>query len=217
MATKRVTMTAEFMAAAADDAESALAFMLMSAFGISLAEIIQIAEALIAANDAPLITLALAAAVQIRGNVVFVREGYAGVRDRFPSLIIEGDRPQEDKFNFSALHCLGHVLAHWSSHSLGSKILKKAGSCITGQDTTKNAAGEINSEIARGWSPEDVMLFNTINMSQKYAALLGKIMDGAVVKATAFRNAIKPAASASTTSTTPTTRQPQKPPVKQGT
>lgn len=192
MATKRVTHSADFLAAAATDLEGALAYMLMAAFGISLAELTEIAESLIVTNNTAIISLALASAVQIRGNVVFVGDTYAGIKDTYPALVIEGQRAQDDTFNFSALHCLGHVLAHWSNHPLGQKILKKAGSCITGQDTTKNAAGEINQEISRSWAPEDIMKFQSVLMTQKHAPALKGIIDALTAKAVAFRTKVKP-------------------------
>lgn len=215
MATKKVSLTADFMAAAAADQEGALAYMLMSAFGISLLELCQIAESMIVNGETALMNMALAAGVQIRGNVVFVGDDFANIKERYPSLIIEGDRDQDDKYNFSALHCLGHILAHWSAHPLGSKILKKAGSCITGQDTTKNAAGEINSEISKSWSPDDVMKFQNINMSQKYAPVLSKIFENVMAKAVAFRNVVKPppaAPSATKSSTIDTSTMSSTPP-----
>jgi hypothetical protein len=129
--------------------------MLMAAFGMSLAGLVDIAKRVISAKDVKLVILALTSAVQIRANAVFVGTGYADIRKIYPELVIEGDRGLPDQFNFSALHALGHLFAHMMADGLGRKILNKAGSCITGEGTTDDEAGKINKEVAASWTPTD--------------------------------------------------------------
>jgi len=109
--------------------------------------------------------LCLTAAVQIRNNVVYVGPQYGNIRATYPGLVIEGQRDVKDMFNFGACHICGHILAEVSSHELGVSILKKAGSCVTGKDTTESEAGKINAEINKGFIAEDVAAFRAWNAS----------------------------------------------------
>jgi hypothetical protein len=86
---------------------------------------------------------------------VFVGRDFGGIRSKYPELVIEGGRPQQDVYNFGALHALGHILAHVASDSTGGKVLQKAGSCITGDYGTESEAGKINKEIYSSWSLTD--------------------------------------------------------------
>lgn len=153
-ASKPVTLSQEFLRAAAGNEESALAYMLLNAFGITLEECMAIVDKAIANSDSKIIVMMMAAGVQVRGNVVFVGKEYANVRVAYPALVIEGDRDVKDVFNFSALHICGHLLAHATSESIGDKVLGKGGDCVLGRPTLTSAAGEINKEIFSGWSEE---------------------------------------------------------------
>lgn len=156
-----MTLSQEFLRAAAGDEEAALAHMLLSAFGISLQECMDIVEKAIANKDSKIIVMMMGAGVQVRGNIVFVGREYANVRSVYPKLVIEGDRETKDIFNYSALHICGHILAHVTSNSLGVKILKKGGDCILGEYELSTQAGEINKEIASSWTAEDKSNFGS--------------------------------------------------------
>lgn len=153
--TKPGSLTPAFVQAAARDAEGALSYMMLAAFGVTLATLMGLAEKILKGQDIQLVLLAMTAGVQIRNHVVFVGREYGNVRSLYPELIIEGDREQRDIFNFGALHALGHVLAHVTSNDLGAKIISKAGSCVTGERLTESEAGNINKEIYVGWTTED--------------------------------------------------------------
>lgn len=155
MATKRSNLSPEFMAAAARDPLGALATQFLAAFGIDLDTLMSVAEKAIHSNDDHVFYLAIAAAVQIRANVVFVGRDFGNVREKYPELVIEGDRPQNDIYNYGALHALGHIFCHLTNHQLGQKVLNKVGSCITGAGTPDSEAGKINKEMANSWSVED--------------------------------------------------------------
>jgi len=159
IATKQGSLTTDFKAAAITDGDGALAFMLLAAFGVSLATLMTVAEKIVAGKEVSIAILALTAGVQIRNHVVFVGADHGGLKARFPELIIEGSREQGDQFNFGAVHALGHVLAHMSNHEVARKVLGKAGSCVTGEQLTDSDAGKINKEILEGWSTEDRATF----------------------------------------------------------
>jgi hypothetical protein len=153
--TKAGSLTSAFTQAAARDPEGALSQMMLAAFGVTLSTLMAVATKALAAGDLQLIIMAMTAGVQIRNHVVFVGREYGNVRTAYPELIIEGDREQRDIFNFGALHALGHVFAHVTGNDLGSKIISKAGSCVTGERLTDSEAGKINREIYVGWTTED--------------------------------------------------------------
>jgi hypothetical protein len=152
---KPASLPTAFTLAAARDPEGALSHLMLAAFGVSLAMLMSLADRIMTAKDVPIILLAMTAGVQIRNHVVFVGRDYANVRVRYPELVIEGDREQRDIFNFGALHALGHVFAHVTTHDLGQKIISKAGSCITGERATESEAGKINKEFVASWTTED--------------------------------------------------------------
>jgi len=158
---KQVSLSQEFLRAAANNEEAALAYMMMSAFGVSLSMCTAVVSKALTHKDSKIITMMMAAGVQVRGNVVFVGREYAGVRSVYPELVIEGERDQKDIFNFSALHICGHILAHVTTDDIGDKILRKAGDCILGNFAVDTEAGKINTDIAKGWSREEVNAFNT--------------------------------------------------------
>jgi hypothetical protein len=153
--TKTGSLTPAFIQAAARDPEGALSQMFLAAFGVTLVSLMSIAKRMMEAKDVSLIIMALTAGVQIRNHVVFVGRDYGNIRTAYPELIIEGDREQRDIFNFGALHALGHVFAHVTSHDLGSRVISKAGSCVTGEKLLETEAGKINREIFESWTVED--------------------------------------------------------------
>lgn len=153
--TKAGSLTPAFTQAAARDPEGALSQMMLAAFGVTLSTLMAVASKALASGDAQLVIMAMTAGVQIRNHVVFVGREYGNIRTNYPELIIEGDREQRDIFNFGALHALGHVFAHVTSNDLGSKIISKAGSCVTGEKLTESEAGKINREIYTSWTTED--------------------------------------------------------------
>jgi len=153
--TKLGSLTPQFKAAAVTDPEGALAYMFLAAFGVSLNMLTAIADKVFATKDASLVLLALVAGVQIRAHTVFVGAEYAGVKAKYPDLIIDSVRDQQDQFNFSALHVLGHVFAHAMVSSRGKAVLEKAGSAVTGDGVTDSEAGKINRELADGWTLDD--------------------------------------------------------------
>lgn len=187
MTTKQVFLTSDFLAESARNPDGALAYMFVSAFGISLAALMDIAAKVIKSKDTKIVAIALAAAVQIRNNVVFVGRDYGDIRKKYPELIIEGQRTQQDAFNYSALHALGHLFCHLSTSSVAEKALKKAGSCITGEHATDNIAGNINVEIAGAWATEEksqVLAYVAANRgSTELEAMIKTLMD----KASTFR------------------------------
>jgi hypothetical protein len=150
-----VSLSTEFKAAASLDGDGALAFMLVSAFGVSLGTLMILADKIAAAEHGSVVMLALTAGVQVRGNVVFVGADHGGIKQAYPELIIDGQRQTGDQFNFGALHALGHVFAHAIKESVGPKIISKSGSCITGEKLTESDAGVINKEIFASWTTED--------------------------------------------------------------
>lgn len=166
-----------------------LATMFLAAFGVTLETIIDIAQRLVAKNDVKIMMLAVTAGVQIRNHVVFVGRDYGDVRTKYPELVIEGKREQADIFNFGALHVLGHVLAHITSNALGQKILRKAGSSVTGEYSTQSEAGTINTEIARSWSAESVQAARVAMTSVPGAdrANLDKFFDSIPAMANGFK------------------------------
>lgn len=157
--TKPGSLSQDFLRAAAEDPMGGLATMFLAAFGVSLDVLMRIATKIIAENDVHVMMMAFTAGVQIRAHVVFVGRDYGNIRSRYAELVIEGGRPQQDVYNFGALHALGHMLAHVASESTGGKVLQKAGSCITGDYGTDSEAGKINKEIATTWSMTDKVDF----------------------------------------------------------
>jgi len=192
--TKQGSLSNAFKNAAGGDQEGALAYMLLAAFGVTLQQLMDIAMRMFASNDAKGIMLALTAAVQIRAHVVFVGSEYGGFKKKYPELVIEGTRDQADIFNFGALHALGHVLAHVTKHQLGQKILAKAGSCITGSNTTESEAGLINKEIFESWTGADKNSFGTWRDSLTVANInvLDTVVGGVDKKASAFGKKLNP-------------------------
>lgn len=190
--TKRVNHSSTFTRAAEADKVGSLAYMLMAAFGVSLDELCTIARAAITQADENLVAMALTAAVQIRGNVVHVGSEFGNFKRLYPVLIIEGDRAQQDIFNFSAIHCLGHVLCHIATHPLAGKILKKAGSAITGQYVTASAAGRINKEIADAWTDDDKESFRMllVDMQGNGTMFINDCLAAASGHAAAFRQSM---------------------------
>jgi hypothetical protein len=166
--TKQVTLTTEFSRAAAVEPENSLAFMLMSAFGITLSKCVDVVDKMVLAKDNKMIVFCLTAAVQIRGNVVYVGPQYANVKQEYPDLVIEGTREQKDIFNFGACHICGHILANMSGAPLGKQILQKAGNCIEGGAFPDNDAGSINKQINASFTADDKDYYNKWS-EEKYA------------------------------------------------
>jgi len=187
--TKRVNHTPAFLRAAEQDKTGALAYMLHASFGVSLFELVEIAKKMLQDQDENLAHMAIAASIQIRNNVVFVGNDFGGIRQQYPMLIIEGERPQQDIFNFSALHSLGHLFCHLSTSQVARKILSKAGSAITGQGVTESIAGKINRELSDGWAVEDRQEFNAFvtSVTPDQRGLIDHVFDGLKAKADNFR------------------------------
>jgi len=158
--TKKGMLSQEFTRAAAEDPSGALAYMLMSAFGVSLARCMEVCARLLVAENKAAIIMCLTAAVQIRANVTFVGRDFAGIRLGAPELIIEGERQTGDVYNFGALHACGHIFANMVVHGTGKNILAKAGDCVRGTGFTDNEAGQINAEIFKAWTQEDKQALN---------------------------------------------------------
>lgn len=184
--TKPGSLTQAFMRAAARDPDGGLAFMLMSAFGITLSMLMTIADEMLREKSTAAIMMCLTASLQIRNHVVFVGRDYGGIRSRWPQLIIEGTRPLTDIYNFGGLRALGHIFSHLTKDLLGSKILKKAGSCITGAGVTESEAGKINKETADGWSVEDKQAWAVHVMPDATQGFLDALVAGVPAKSTAF-------------------------------
>jgi len=203
--TKKVNHTPAFSRAASDDPLGSLAYMILSAFGVSLTTIMEICDKILADNNIPIAMMCIAAGVQIRGNVTYVGRDFSNIRETYPQLVIEGDRDTGDVFNFGALHAVGHALCHLSRDSIATAVIKKSGSCITKESVNQTDAGSINGEIADGWAPEDVALFrqwSSATGSSKAAAITG-IFDSIKPKAKAFSTTISASASASASSSIP--------------
>jgi len=187
--TKTVTLTQEFLRTAAGSEEGALAYQLLAAFGVSLAGCLDEVSKAVSAKDAKMIVLMMVSGVQVRGNVVFVGPNYGDIRTKYPSLVIEGARPQMDIFNFGALHVCGHILAAMTKHALGGKISAKAGNCAIGQGFNDSEAGKINKEIFSGWNPEDVTMVS--NAISNYRGGNTKTLDDIVGNFEALSKAFK--------------------------
>lgn len=157
--TKAVTLSQEFRRAMAGNETSALAYMIMSSFGVSLASCISSVSKMIETKAGSIIMLCLAASVQIRGNVTFVGRDYGDVRTKFPELVIEGTRVQTDQFNFGALHVCGQVLCNITKHEMGKRMLAKAGDCTIGKGFTDNEAGKVNKDIFESWGVDDKLAY----------------------------------------------------------
>lgn len=187
--TKAGGITPAFAAQAALDPEGALSYMLMSAFGVSLSMLITTAKRILTEKNAPIAIIALTAGVQIRNNVVFVGREYGDMRRNYPELLIEGEREQRDIFNFGALHVLGHILAHITSRDLGNKILRKAGSSVSGEYLMETEAGLINGEFFKGWTTEERMAWSASLVELKTLAQVwvDSLVDSMSVKSKAFQ------------------------------
>lgn len=153
--TKPGNLSADFMASARVDEEGSLAYMIVSAFGISLQAVIAACLKMQETNNTKVAMMCLAAGVQIRNHVVYVGPMFANMRNDYPDFIIEGIRPNQDIFNFSALHIAGHVLSHFTTKTFGTKILSKAGDCVLGTSFPDNEAGKINKDLSNSWTPEE--------------------------------------------------------------
>jgi hypothetical protein len=148
-------LSAAFKRAAVVDEVGALAYMFFSAFGISLTSCFTCVSKALIADDHKIMTLMMACAVQIRGNVNFISKEYAGIQNVYPELVIVGQADRPDILNFSALHVCGHLLSMITSNPLGKKALEKAGNCVTGEGCTPNDAGKINKEVADRWPSDE--------------------------------------------------------------
>jgi len=153
--TKPGSLTQDFLRAAAEDPMGGLASMFLAAFGVSLDTLMRIAKKALDKNDINVMMMAFTAGVQIRAHVVFVGRDFGNIRVEYPELVIEGGRPQQDIYNFGALHALGHLFAHVTNDPTGGKVVQKAGSCITGEYSSESDAGKINKEIFNSWSLSD--------------------------------------------------------------
>jgi len=200
--TKQVKMTPTFLKASQADQEGALAFMLLSAFGVSLPQMISCCDRMLKSNNTVVIQFCLTAAIQIRGNTTFVGNDLGNIRTDFPEFIIEGDRDVRDVYNFSALHVAGHLLCHCVSDDITRAILKKCGSCITGEQSPNTEAGQINSEMARGWPVEDMESFRVFVTANSAAPVLSTLLKNMRTKSASFQKKLVPASSASSSSST---------------
>lgn len=217
---KRGSLTPAFLARAQIDQFGALSYMLMAAFGVTLAQIMETVSKMLEQKNLNVVVMCLTAGVQIRAHVVFVGRDFENMRFEYPALIIEGERPQADIFNFGALHACGHLLAHLTDHKLGKSILAKAGSCITGENTTLNEAGQINKELFESWTPTDKSFYATwapaVNAASRNVII--NVCDAVLVRSTAFGAAVTASMSggASSASSAGGARGPvQPPPAKQ--
>lgn len=197
MSTKQGSITPAFLLAAKANPDGALASMFMAAFGVSLGDLIEMALIAFQNKDAKIIHLALTSAVQIRAHVTFVGADYAKCRSLYPKLVIEGARPVYDIYNFGALHALGHVFCHFTKHVLGNRALRKAGSCITGEYAKTTEAGMINSEIAKSWDADDMLLFNATSIDATAQAFLDKILKSMATESKNFNVSVSGVASSS--------------------
>jgi len=199
--TKTVTLTQEFLRAAAGSEEGALAYQLLAAFGVSLSGCYDEVNKAVSSKDTKVIVLMMVSGVQIRGNVVFVGSNYGDIRTKYPSLVIEGSRQQMDVFNFGALHVCGHILAAMTKHTLGAKISAKAGNCAIGQGFTESEAGKINKEIFASWSPQEISTVSGLIAAYKGGET--KALDDIVANfeplSKAFKAKLTPASAASAT------------------
>jgi len=194
--TKQGSLTTAFLREAASKPVEALAYMLLQAFGVSLASLMGIAVRALQSEDTPIIVMALTAGVQIRAHVVFVGREFGDIRARYPELVIEGEREQRDIFNFGAMHALGHVFSHMSRSDIASKILHKAGSCITGEFSTESEAGKINKEISTGWTSEDKARWaaEAPAIAATHSAVLERVVNTLPTLASTFARTLAPPA-----------------------
>lgn len=196
--TKLIRHSAEFTNAAGQMPEESLAYMLMSAFGISLQTLVNISLALINAKDVRIIQLCATAGVQIRGNVVYVSANYGEVRNKYPELVIESERDKSimDSFNFSALHVIGHILCTYSDNGLAKKILSKSGNCVMSGTFPDTDAGRINKEIFGSWTEEEkaYLAKEGLTFGQNAAGkeFLNNFFGGIEAKASKFSDKLKP-------------------------
>ena len=189
---KAVRLSEAFRAAAITDPKGALATMILASFGVDLVTLIRIARDILVNKDEDAAIMAIAAAVQVRGNVVFVGRDFANIRSKYPELVIEGERAQQDIFNFGALHVLGHLLCHLSAHTIAQKALSKAGSCITGANTPDSEAGKINKEISQQWTPSDLEAFRSFVSATDLAEKAGQVFGNITGLKTKFQSAVTP-------------------------
>jgi hypothetical protein len=189
--TKNVTQTREFLTAAAGHEEDALAFVIMACLGISMTVCLSNVTSALNARDYKVLVLMVAAAGQIRENVVFVGDDYADMKAKYPSLMIEGTREQKDKFNFSALHICGHILCMITTDPLGKLILAKAGNCVGGGGFTDNEAGKINQEIYKKWSREDHDALDEVTEDEAWSNALDPMFEALPGRQKAFQTTLE--------------------------
>jgi len=144
----------EFLMAANANPEGALAFKYMEAFGMTLETAIIIVRRMLASKDASVFMIMLVAGVQVRKNVTFVGNDFAGIRTKYPELIIKGRKDTDDLYNFGALHICGHIIGHTTKEQVISQLLGKAGDCVAGKEFPDNEAGDINKEIRSTWTDQ---------------------------------------------------------------
>jgi hypothetical protein len=153
--TSIVDRSAEMKAAATKNPQGALAFTFMSAFGFNLEDAMMVFNKIVGNNHWHMIAVVMAASVQIRQNVVFIGEDWKGIKNDYPEFVIVGRSDAKDRFNFSAMHIVGHLVCNFATKSkLAQRALRKGGDCITGNFCPENVAGKVNSEIAGQWSRE---------------------------------------------------------------
>lgn len=155
MATKVVYHTPEFMNAALQEPERALAYMFFSAFGFTLEDAEAVLKEIVKKKDWAMVPMLYAASVQIRGNISFVSANGAWnqIDKHYPKLIIKGSRQVPDSYNFGALHITGHLMCHvCNTWTWADKALEKNGDCIFDKFKNDSWAGEINKDIYDEWS-----------------------------------------------------------------
>lgn len=130
-------------------------YMFMAAFGYTLADAQHDIEQMIAMGHWNMFALCIAASIQVRGNVVALREDIFGIKAHYPKIYLPGRQGKDDTYNFFALHLLGHaILSVAPNHRHAVAAFQKAGNCITGEHLTEivTEAQQINKEIADSWS-----------------------------------------------------------------
>jgi hypothetical protein len=148
---------------------------------------------MIANSDAKAILLCVTAGTQIRGNVTFVGQSFGDMRANYPMLFIDSQRDTGDSYNFSALHVAGHVICSVINHPVASKVLSKAGNCITGKSFPSNTAGKINGDIAASWTPEELNAFTAFanNLTQDEKAVMTNVLNASASSSVSFVEKMK--------------------------
>lgn len=164
-----------------------MAYTILASFGVSLDTVANVVVRMLKDDSVVATFMCLAAAANIRANVTFIEE--ADKLKSYPEFFLESSRDGvSDRINFKMLHVAGHLIATAIDHKICKRILKKAGSCITGEDCPNSEAGKINKEIANEWSTSDVKAAMEAVGSVKDSAI--KQLDMVKNRAEAFKAVI---------------------------